>query len=128
MVHHEKRRAPRVAVENGPKGRLKATVPVTIIDVSRFGLQMEISTSLRPGSMYELKTDIGPCTVVAHVRITRCRAGGYLEDGRGGRLLVFRAGAEFVHPEDEALKSLRKWIEDSAVGPPGRPATLGPGP
>lgn len=42
------------------------------------------------------------------MRVTRCRAGGFVEDGRGGRVLLYLAGGEFVGlPEDQMLNLSR---------------------
>lgn len=106
----EKRRSPRVNPGKDTGGRLKATVPIVIRNVSREGMLFEVSTPLRPGSLYDLKTEIPGFDLSAQVRVTRCRAGGFVEDGRGGRVLRFEAGAEFQLLDDAALGELAAWI------------------
>lgn len=106
----EKRRSPRVAAGKETGGRLKATVPIVIRNVSREGMLFEVSTPLRPGAVYDLKTEIPGFDFSAQLRITRCRAGGYVEDGRGGRILRFEAGAEFQSLDEAAIKELSAWI------------------
>jgi hypothetical protein len=110
VVKREKRRSPRIPVESGGHGRLRATVPVTVIDVSSDGMQIEVAASLRPGSMYDLKADVNGIPFAAQVRITRCCAGGYLPDGKGGRFLLFRAGAEFVRLDGDNVDDLISWV------------------
>lgn len=111
----DKRRSPRVAIESGGHGRLKATVPVQIMDVSDHGMQLELAAALRPGSTYELRAQLKGIEVNALVRITRCRAGGYVPDGKGGRLLLFRAGAEFVQLEGDRVQEFRDWVQSQAA-------------
>ena len=41
------------------------------------------------------------------VRITRCRAGGFASDDKGGRVLLFRAGGEFVGLSERQREALR---------------------
>jgi hypothetical protein len=116
----EKRRAPRIPVLRGPHGRVKAAVPVTVIDVSRAGMQLELAAALRPGAVYDVSAQLDDLRLSAQVRITRCRAGGYISDGKGGRLLLFRAGAEFVELPDAQAAQLNAWMEGhTAAGSKG---------
>jgi hypothetical protein len=91
-------------------GRVKSTVAVRVVDISEAGVQMELSAALRPGSTYELSVDLDGIALSGVVRITRCRAGGYVPDGKGGRLLLFRAGAEFIQLDGTGAKDFREWI------------------
>jgi len=50
------------------------------------------------------------------VRVTRCRAGGFIPDGKGGRLLQFRAGAEFVGLTRQQLDAVRGAVERGESG------------
>lgn len=102
----EKRRAPRI--ESSGHGKVRSSVAMRVLDVSTVGLQMEVSAALRPGSIYELDADIDGLPLAARVRITRCRAGSYAADGKGGRVLLFRAGAEFIEVKGEVF---RDWME-----------------
>jgi hypothetical protein len=111
MVQQEKRRSPRVRAEKESRGQLKATIPVTIVNASTVGVLLELSAPLRPGSTYDVTATLLGVPVTAHVRITRCRAGGFISDGRGGRLLQFRAGAEFVGLTRQQLDAVRSAIE-----------------
>ena len=113
----EKRRAPRIPVPRGPHGKVKAAVPVTVVDVSRAGMQLELAAALRPGAVYDVSAQLDDLRLSAQVRITRCRAGGYVSDGKGGRLLLFRAGAEFVDLPATQAAQLNAWMEGhSAAG------------
>lgn len=119
----EKRRAPRVKSEKAMNGRLKLTVPVTIRDVSVDGLRLELSSALRPGSLYDLRADLNGTPLVAQLRITRCSAGGFSTDASGSRVLQYNAGAEFAQLDAEQRKVLQKWIEKAVPEPAHRPAS-----
>jgi hypothetical protein len=41
------------------------------------------------------------------VRVTRCRAGGFAANDQGGRLLIYRAGGEFVGLSEKQAAGLR---------------------
>jgi len=104
----ERRRSPRMNVNGEGKGHLKATIPVTVVNLSVDGVLLELKAPLRPGMTYELSAFVPEQTLHGIVRVTRCRAGGYAADGRGGRCLLFRAGAEFASltpPQRDAIRS-----------------------
>jgi len=111
MPAHERRRSPRLVLERVAHGKLRSAVPVHVLDLSGDGMQLEVSSSLRPGSLYELQASVNGIPLAAVVRITRCKAGGYASDGHGGKLLVFRAGAEFVSLEGEHAGDFRDWVQ-----------------
>ena len=92
----ERRKAVRSRAATGSRGRLRSTVEVEIVDLSADGLRFELAAALRPGAIYDLQADLPGHSLAARIRVTRCAAGGFRDDGKGGRCLVYRAGAEFV--------------------------------
>ena len=93
------------------EGVLRGAVPVTVVDLSRGGLQLEARASLRPGTTCELTARATDLALTAQVRITRCSASGAVPDGKGGRALVYRAGAEIVSMESPRPGELEEWLE-----------------
>ena len=116
----ERRKAVRSYAAAGSRGRLRSTVEVEILDVSPGGLRLELATSLRPGAVYDIQSDLSGHQLSAQIRITRCAAGGYRDDGKGGRLLLFRAGAEFIWASDEPRLALEKYLEQTGDRPAGQ--------
>lgn len=106
-MDNEKRRAPRTSVAKGTRGQLKSTIPVEILNLSEIGLLFEVASTLRPGSTYDLSAVLGGVPFSGLVRVTRCRAGGFAADAQGGRLLIYRAGGEFVGLSEQQLSGLR---------------------
>jgi hypothetical protein len=103
----EKRRTPRTLLAKGTRGQLKSTVATEILNLSETGLLLELPSTLRPGSTYDLSAIFGGVPFTGLVRITRCRAGGFAADDKGGRLLLYRAGGEFVALSEKQLEALR---------------------
>ena len=103
----DKRRATRTSVAKGTRGQLKSTIPVEILNLSETGLLFEVASTLRPGSTYDLSAILGGVPFSGLVRVTRCRAGGFAFDAQGGRLLVYRAGGEFVGLSEQQMSGLR---------------------
>lgn len=115
-AQQEKRKSPRVRAEKGSRGQLKATIPVTIVNASTIGVLIELSAPLRPGSTYDLAATLLGIPVNVLVRVTRCRAGGFVPDGKGGRLLQFRAGAEFVGLTRTQLDAIKGAVDKGESG------------
>jgi hypothetical protein len=113
MADNDKRRATRVPVGKGARGQLKSTIPVTIINVSETGLLFEVSSTLRPGSTYDLTAMIAGISFSGLVRVTRCRAGGFAADGTGGRSLVYQAGGEFVGLNEQQILTIKLSLSNS---------------
>jgi hypothetical protein len=106
-----KRCAPRLALAKGTRAQLKSTLPVDLLNLSATGVLMELPTALRPGSTCDLTATLAGISVTALVRVTRCRAGGYASDEKGERVLLYRAGGEFVGLGDDQKLNLSRAIE-----------------
>ena len=111
----DKRRAPRISVAKGTRGQLKSTIPVEILNLSETGLLFEVASTLRPGSTYDLSALLAGVSFSGLVRVTRCSAGGFAADATGGRLLIYRAGGEFVGLTEEQTSSLRAALSRKSV-------------
>jgi hypothetical protein len=103
----EKRRAPRTSLAKGTRGHIKSTLAIEILNLSEMGLLVELPSTLRPGSTYDLSAIFGGVPFSGLVRITRCRAGGFASDDKGSRMLLFRAGGEFVGLSEKQVETLR---------------------
>ena len=82
-------------------------------DISPGGLRLELAASLRPGAVYDLLADLPGHHLAAQVRVTRCAAGGFRDDGKGGRFLLYRAGAEFLWSLDEPRVALERFLQET---------------
>ena len=107
----DKRREPRLPLAKGTKDQIKSTVPVELVNVSATGVLMDLPSALRPGSTCDLTAQLAGIPFAALVRVTRCRAGGFVEDDKGGRVLVYQAGGEFVGLSEDQMLNLSRAIE-----------------
>jgi hypothetical protein len=96
--------------------RLRVVVPVRLVDLSAEGLQFEMASSVRPGSLYDLKVGIGRLKLESKVKVVRCLASRYDEDEYGRHYLVFGVGAVFVDMAEEMRAELARWVADRAPG------------
>ena len=123
-VMTEKRRSPRVPAERGTRGVLRSTIQVAILDVSREGIAFHVASPLRPGATYAVTATLRGLTLSTQIRITRCKAAGSAKDGRGGQILVFQAGAEFVWSDPREEKALVEWLKKGGGAGPSATGDL----
>ncbi len=93
---NERRRIPRRQVVDEVIGRVKATIPARIVDISPFGAQVEVSAALRPTVECDVWVPVDDGQLKVRAAVRRCRATGVRGDGREGAAMVYRAGLEFV--------------------------------
>lgn len=96
----DRRSAPRIAPPQPMNVKLKTSISARVVDISRTGVQVELTYSLPPRARCDLRlqTDSGDVYLKAIVR--RCTVLGYTEDG-GKRVLAYRAGLAFEHSSRE---------------------------
>jgi hypothetical protein len=98
---NERRRSPRFRVTSEIEGRIKTTLKVRVVDLSKHGMRVESVTGLPPNGVCEI-TVVAPSgekKMRAHVR--RCRA--QMVQANGGVSIVYHAGLEFEESGEEGL-------------------------
>jgi CBS domain-containing protein len=85
---------------------LRNSIPATILDVSRTGFRLRVRTSVRAGTRCDLKADLDGIQIAAQVVVTRCVAKGWEPDGKGGRAIVYEAGAVIANADDKGYREL----------------------
>ncbi len=118
----DRRQSPRYVPDEERYGRVKATVPARIIDISREGAQLEVPAALRPSVECDLALPADGALVRLRARVLRCRAvptGGTHSRERG---LVYRAGLLFLDLSEEAIGALEREY-GPAPGAPGAPGS-----
>ncbi|MEJ2189139.1 MAG: PilZ domain-containing protein [Acidobacteriota bacterium] len=102
----ERRRSPRNKVTIEVNGKGRATLEVSVLDVSEHGLLVESSTPVRPGGMCEIAIEVPGGERMIRAEVRRCRA-QMVETEKGPRI-VYHAGLEFDQPAagGEEVKNL----------------------
>jgi hypothetical protein len=105
----ERRQFPRFQAVAPVYGRVRSIIPVRIVDISQGGLQVELTSSLRPGTTCEvtIPTMAGAVQVKAAVR--RCRARS-IPSEQGMRLL-YNAGLEFERLDDHDRQAIAAGLD-----------------
>ena len=105
---HDRRRSRRVVADQEIYARIKSSIPVRIVDVSRHGMQVEATSALPPSGECDiwLPTDGGD--IRTRVRVQRCRA--RFVQSKEFKGLMYQAGVEFLELDQEAASALETII------------------
>ena len=102
----DKRETERIA----PRGQLEGAVmvfqPMTIVEISHNGAQIEVPFPLQLDSLHEFRLSLGERSVVVKGRIVHCYVGELSTDGT-----VYRSGIEFVEPSEPVRQAIADFVD-----------------
>lgn len=107
---HDRRRSERLTVGQDMFGRVKATVPARILDLSRHGIQVEVPSALRPAVECDISVPTADGDLRLRAKVRRCRAASMASHEGDEHHLVFRAGLEFVEVSPRAIRALEQTL------------------
>jgi PilZ domain len=105
MSDENKRDAERVPVPAPLHGEVKVFQPMTILDVSTGGAQVETPFALQLDSLHEFRISLGERSIVLKGRIAHCHIG----ELKGG-VVIYRTGVEFVETSDHVQSALEHFV------------------
>ena len=106
MGGENKRDTERVAVPSPLSGEVKVYQPMTILDISRGGAQVETPFALQLDSLHDFRISLGERSVVVKGRIAHCHI-GELKEG----IVLYRTGVEFIETSDHAQAAIGHFVE-----------------
>lgn len=106
MADDKKRDTERVPVPSPLNGEVKVFQPMTILDVSHGGAQIETPFALQLDSLHEFKISLGARSIVVKGRIAHCHI-GELREG----IVLYRTGVEFIENSEHAQAALDHFVE-----------------
>ena len=112
MNDENKRDAERVPVPAPLSGEVKVFQPMTILDVSPGGAQIETPFALQLDSLHEFRLSLGERSVVVKGRIAHCHIG----ELKGG-VVIYRTGVEFVEISDHVVLALEHFVAALKLSP-----------
>ena len=101
----EKRDRERVPLAGQVTGEVMVFQPVTILDISRGGAQVETPFALQLDSLHDFRLSLGERSVVVKGRIAHCHIGELTESSA-----LYRTGVEFVEPSEHVLAAIAEFI------------------
>jgi hypothetical protein len=106
MADDNKRDNERVPVPSPLAGEVKVFQPMTILDVSHGGAQIETPFALQLDSLHDFKISLGTRSIVVKGRIAHCHI-GELREG----VVLYRTGVEFIENSVHVQSALDHFIE-----------------
>ena len=110
---NEKRVKERIRARGHLHGEVMVFQPMTIVDISHGGAQVETPFPLQLDSLHQFRLTLGDISVVVRGRIAHCRVGELRDE-----IAVFRSGVEFVEPSDHALQAISSFVEALSTSKP----------
>ena len=107
-----KRAVDRTPVTSGILGNVTVFQPMTILNLSEAGIQIETPFKLQNDSLHDFRLSLGEHSVVVKGRIVYCQV-GELHEGS----VIYRSGVQFVALPAHALSALREFVAVRS-GPP----------
>ena len=102
----DKREKERVSPTSQLEGAVMVFQPMTIIEISHSGAQVETPFPLQLDSLHEFRLSLGDRSVVVKGRIVHCYVGELRND-----VTVFRSGIEFVEPSEPVRQAIATFVD-----------------
>jgi c-di-GMP-binding flagellar brake protein YcgR len=103
----ERRRLPRVAVEDGLECRLEARTRIRLVDISLSGVLLASEAKLPVGTKGQLRAGLGASSFAPQVQVQRLAE-------RAGTDTTARLGAIFVGMDDHSRRSLEEFLRKAS--------------
>src|SRR5918998_300835 len=97
----DQRDTERVPLAGQVTGEVMVFQPITILDISRGGAQIETPFPLQLDSLHDFRLSLGTRSVVVKGRVAHCSIGELTESSA-----LYRTGVEFVEPSEHALTAI----------------------
>ena len=105
----------RVAVHGDVLGKIHATSPAPVVNLSETGALVEVDCVLRPGTVQMLRLPLpGAGDLTLRCRVVRSFIHGFDRAPGEDSLVRYRAALEFVGLTDEERTALRAQVERAA--------------
>ena len=102
----ENKRDERVPVPAPLHGEVQVYQPMTILDISKGGAQIETPFALQLDSLHDFRLSLGELSIVVKGRIAHCHI-GELKDG----VVIYRTGVEFVEASGHVQSAIAHFVE-----------------
>ena len=101
-----KRDLERVPLAGQVTGEVMVFQPMTILDISQGGAQVETSFPLQLDSLHDFRLSLGDRSIVVKGRIAHCHVGELTESSA-----IYRTGVEFVEPSEHVAFAIAEFVE-----------------
>ena len=109
----DKRGTERVPISSSVTGEVTVFQPMTILDMSERGVQIESPYPLQNDSLHDFRLTLNQRSVIVKGRVAYCQIGD-LRDG----VVLYRSGVEYVEASGHALNAIRDFVAVQHAPPP----------
>jgi hypothetical protein len=95
----------RVPILGELRGEVMVFQPISIVDISVGGAQIETAFPLQLDSLHDFRLTLGDRSVVVKGRVAHCHIGD-LEEERIG----YRTGVEFIDPPEHVRSAIKDFV------------------
>jgi hypothetical protein len=100
-----KRERERVSIVGELRGEVMVFQPMSILDISVGGAQVETAFALQLDSLHDFRLTLGDRSIVVKGRVAHCHVGD-LEEERIG----YRTGIEFIDPPEHVRSAIKDFV------------------
>jgi hypothetical protein len=104
-MSEEKRDKERIPILGELHGEVKVFQPMTVLDISHGGAQIETVFPLQLDSLHDFRLTLGDHSVVVKGRIAHCHIGDIEQVG-----VIYRTGVEFIEPSEHARTAITSFV------------------
>ena len=111
-----KREAERVPIPGQVHGEVTVFQPMTIMNMSEKGMQIESASALHNDSLHDFRLSLDDRSVIVKGRVAYCQI-AELEEG----MVLYRCGIEFIQITPHAQAAISDFVtahKDAATAPP----------
>ena len=87
-------------------GEVKVFQPMTILDISMGGVQVETPFALQLDSLHDFRISLGDRSIVVKGRVAHCHI-GELKEG----VVLYRTGVEFIEASDHVKAAVQHFLQ-----------------
>jgi len=95
----------RVPILGELRGEVMVFQPMTILDISAGGAQIETAFPLQLDSLHDFRLTLGDRSVVVKGRVAHCHIGDIEEERIG-----YRTGVEFIDPPEHVRSAIKDFV------------------
>ncbi len=100
-----KRERERVPILGDLRGEVMVFQPMSVLDISVGGAQVETAFPLQLDSLHDFRLTLGDRSIVVKGRVAHCHIGD-LEEERIG----YRTGIEFIDPPEHVRSAIKDFV------------------
>lgn len=94
-----------MALAEQVKGEVMVFQPMTILDISQAGAQIQTGFPLRFDSLHDFRLSLGDRAVIVKGRVAYCHIGELTD-----HTALYRSGVEFVEPSPHAAATIANFV------------------